>query len=90
LLYFDDICIRWYSESRLVEFGMNRKSLLLAYFLAAASIFEPEKSHVRLAWAKTAILLETITSYVSDAETRETFMKKFSDCISRPDYSIGW
>jgi len=74
----------------LAEFGMNRRTLLLAYFLAAASIFEPEKSHVRLAWAKTTILLETITSYVSDAEMRKTFMKNFSDCISRRDYSIGW
>ncbi|KAL9331780.1 hypothetical protein ACSQ67_001390 [Phaseolus vulgaris] len=81
---------KWYSESRLVEFGMNRRSLLLAYFLATASIFEPEKSHVRLAWAKTMVLLETITSYVTDAEMKKTFMKKFSDCISRPDYSIGW
>ena len=69
---------------------MNRRSLLLAYFLATASIFEPEKSHVRLAWAKTMVLLETITSYVTDAEMKKTFMKKFSDCISRPDYSIGW
>ncbi|CAJ1904862.1 unnamed protein product [Sphenostylis stenocarpa] len=81
---------KWYSESRLGEFGMNRRTLLLAYFLAAASIFEPEKSHARLAWAKTTVLLETITSYVSDAETREAFVKKFSDCISMQDHSIGW
>ncbi|XP_047178780.1 ent-copalyl diphosphate synthase, chloroplastic [Vigna umbellata] len=80
---------KWYSESRLAEFGMNRRTLLLAYFLAAASIFEPEKSHVRFAWAKSTVLLETITSYVSDAEMRKTFMKGFSDCISRRD-SIGW
>ncbi|KAG4913159.1 hypothetical protein AAZX31_19G142900 [Glycine max] len=81
---------KWYSESRLGEFGLNRRTLLLAYFLAAASIFEPEKSHVRLAWAKTSVLLETITSYVSDAEMRKDFMKKFSDCINRRDYSMGW
>jgi len=83
-------CNRWYSESRLEEFGMNRRTLLLAYFVAAASIFEPEKSRVRLAWAQTSILLETITSYVSDAEMRKAFMKKFSDCLNRRDYSIGW
>ncbi|KAG5055297.1 hypothetical protein AAZX31_03G136700 [Glycine max] len=81
---------KWYSESRLEEFGMNRRTLLLAYFVAAASIFEPEKSRVRLAWAQTSILLETITSYVSDAEMRKAFMKKFSDCLNRRDYSIGW
>ncbi|KAL5135031.1 Ent-copalyl diphosphate synthase, chloroplastic [Glycine soja] len=81
---------KWYSESRLEEFGMNRRTLLLAYFVAAASIFEPEKSRVRLAWAQTSVLLETITSYVSDAEMRKAFMKKFSDCLNRRDYSIGW
>ncbi|KAK7336757.1 hypothetical protein VNO77_17304 [Canavalia gladiata] len=81
---------KWYSESRLGEFGMNRRTLLLAYFLAAASIFEPEKSHVRLAWAKTTALIETITSYVSDAEMRKNFVKKFNDYINRRDYSIGW
>nr|KYP70695.1 hypothetical protein KK1_009923 [Cajanus cajan] len=81
---------KWFSESRLGEFGMSRRSLLLAYFLAAANIFEPERSHVRLAWAKTIALLETITSYVSDAEMRKAFVKKFSDCINRRDYSIGW
>ncbi|KAK7396372.1 hypothetical protein VNO78_17330 [Psophocarpus tetragonolobus] len=81
---------KWYSESRLEEFGMNRRTLLLSYFLAAASIFEPEKSHVRLAWAKTIVLLETITSYVSDAEMRNAFVEKFSHCINRRDYSIGW
>ncbi|XP_027351676.1 ent-copalyl diphosphate synthase, chloroplastic [Abrus precatorius] len=81
---------KWYSESRLGEFGMNRRTLLLAYFLAAASIFEPEKSHVRLAWAKTTALIETITSYVSDAEMRKALVKKFSNCINKRDYSIGW
>lgn len=69
---------------------MNRRTLLLAYFLAAASIFEPEKSHVRLAWAKSIVLLETIASHVTDAEMRKAFVKKFSDCIDMRDYSIGW
>ncbi|XP_061367004.1 ent-copalyl diphosphate synthase, chloroplastic [Gastrolobium bilobum] len=81
---------KWYSESRLGEFGLSRKTLLLAYFLAAASIFEPERSHERLAWAKTTALLETITSYVSDSEMKKAFVKKFSDCINKRDYSIGW
>ncbi|KAL2320957.1 hypothetical protein Fmac_029926 [Flemingia macrophylla] len=81
---------KWYSDSRLGEFGMSRRSLLLAYFLAAANIFEPERSHVRLAWTKTIALLETITSYASDAEMRKAFVKSFNNCIDQRDYSIGW
>ncbi|XP_012568797.1 ent-copalyl diphosphate synthase, chloroplastic-like isoform X1 [Cicer arietinum] len=80
---------RWYLESRLGEYRLSKRGLLLAYFLAAANIFEPEKSHQRLAWAKTKVLLETIKSYISDANLRNDFVKSFSDCINRRDYSIG-
>jgi ent-copalyl diphosphate synthase len=82
--------IRWYSESRLGEFGLSKRDLLLAYFLAAASIFEPERSHERLAWAKTTALLGTITSYASDEHLRKDFVKKFNDYGNRRDHSIGW
>ncbi|WJX75264.1 Gly-Xaa carboxypeptidase [Trifolium repens] len=81
---------KWYSESRLGEFGLSKRDLLLAYFLAAASIFEPERSHERLAWAKTKALLETITSYASDdTNLRKDFVKKFNNYINRLDHSIG-
>jgi ent-copalyl diphosphate synthase len=82
--------IRWYSKSRLKEFGLNKRELLLAYFLAAASIFEPERSQERLAWAKTAAFLETITSYIRDDDLKKDFVKKFGDYINPQDYSIGW
>lgn len=81
---------KWYSESRLGEFRMSKRDLLMAYFLAAASIFEPERSHERLAWAKTTALLETITSYIRDDDLKKDFVKKFNDYINRRDYSIGW
>ncbi|KAK2359467.1 ent-copalyl diphosphate synthase, chloroplastic [Trifolium repens] len=81
---------KWYSESRLGEFGLSKRDLLLAYFLAAASIFEPERSHERLAWAKTTALLGTITSYASDEHLRKDFVKKFNDYGNRRDHSIGW
>jgi ent-copalyl diphosphate synthase len=81
---------RWYSESRLGEFGLSKRDLLMDFFLAAASMFEPERSQERLAWAKTTALLETITSYVSDADMRKDFVKFFGDYINPQDYSIGW
>ncbi|KAL5059577.1 hypothetical protein RYX36_031181 [Vicia faba] len=54
---------RWYLESDLEGFGLSKKNLLYAYFIAAANIFEPEKSLERLAWAKTATLLRILKSY---------------------------
>ena len=69
---------------------MSKRDLLLAYFLAAASIFEPERSQERLAWAKTTVLLETITSYIRDEDLKKDFVKKFNDHINQRDYSVGW
>ncbi|KAL0370520.1 UNVERIFIED_CONTAM: Kolavenyl diphosphate synthase TPS5, chloroplastic [Sesamum angustifolium] len=54
---------KWYRNCELGEFGLSERSLLQAYYIAAASIFEPEKSGERLAWAKTAALVETIVSH---------------------------
>lgn len=80
---------RWYSECRLEEFGLSRKSLLFAYFLAAASIFEPERSQERLAWAKTSALLRTITSYVKDQLMRKAFVSHFINSINERDHSTA-
>ncbi|KAH6796582.1 hypothetical protein C2S52_021136 [Perilla frutescens var. hirtella] len=54
----DDVWIgktlyRWYGHCNLMEFGLSERRLLLAYYIAASSAFEPEKSRERLAWAKT-------------------------------------
>ncbi|KAG8389340.1 hypothetical protein BUALT_Bualt02G0219100 [Buddleja alternifolia] len=53
---------KWYRNNSVGEFGLSETRLLQAYYIAAASVFEPEKSEQRLAWAKTAILMETIVS----------------------------
>ncbi|KAK6141389.1 hypothetical protein DH2020_024880 [Rehmannia glutinosa] len=82
----DDVWIgktlyRWYRNCSLGEFGLSERSLLLAYYLAAASVFEPEKSEERLAWAKTAILVETIVSHFDrqqlSREQKHAFVKEF-------------
>lgn len=63
------------------DFGVSQGSLLLAYFIAAASIFEPERSPERMAWAKTAFLVETIASPFDNAikpsELRKAFVQVF-------------
>ena len=81
---------RWYTDCRLGEYGLSRKSLLLAYYLAAASIFEPERADERLAWAKTAALIETTKSHFDGDESSLEFRKAFSHAFKRstnmPDY----
>ncbi|KAK8555395.1 hypothetical protein V6N13_045927 [Hibiscus sabdariffa] len=82
---------KWYSEMGLGVFGVSRRSLLLTYFMAAASIFEQERSPERLAWAKTAFLVETIASSFdngiikpTDRELRETFVQVFTSSADAP------
>ncbi|KAF2314868.1 hypothetical protein GH714_036977 [Hevea brasiliensis] len=74
---------KWYEGCNLGDFGISKRELLFAYFLAAASIFEPERSKERLAWAKTTILLETIDSYFDDnnnsIEQRRAFVQEFKN-----------
>lgn len=62
---------------------MSEKSLLLSYYLAASSLFEPELSNLRFAWAKTAALVETIRSYFDNIgnliEQRKAFVDDFNN-----------
>jgi len=80
---------RWYSECNLGEFGLSRRTLLFAYFLASSSIFEPKRSIERLAWTKTTALVEAITYYFDEKEMRRDFLQEFRnysntrDCINR-------
>ncbi|XP_075489850.1 LOW QUALITY PROTEIN: ent-copalyl diphosphate synthase 1-like [Primulina tabacum] len=70
---------KWYRDCSLGEFGLSERSLLLSYFIAAASVFEPENSEVRLAWAKTAILMETIVSHFNGQQLSEDRKCAFID-----------
>ncbi|CAK9151075.1 unnamed protein product [Ilex paraguariensis] len=72
---------KWYAECNLGQFGLSQRSLLCAYYLAAASVFEPESANVRLAWAKTNTLIATIMSYFdrehTSREQRTAFLHDF-------------
>ena len=82
---------RWYAKCNLGEFGMTQRNGLLAYYLAATSIFEPERSKERLEWAKTAILVETIVSYFkkegNSLKQRRQFLHEFRNNSSHLDYA---
>nr|QMW69082.1 terpene synthase 2 [Callicarpa americana] len=68
---------KWCTDCSLGEFGLSERSLLLAYYIASSTVFEPEKSGERLAWAKTAILVETILSQQLSSEQKREFVNEF-------------
>ena len=67
------------------DFGVSGRSLLFTYFMAVASIFEPERSQERLAWAKTVFLVETIAtsfdSAMKPSELRKEFVQVFRNVV---------
>lgn len=84
---------RWYGERGLGELGLSQEDLLQAYYLAAASIFEPERSQERLAWVKTTALMETIKSIFigSDEFSRDHKTAFLREIVHGrcPDYEDG-
>ncbi|KAG7970545.1 hypothetical protein I3843_07G089500 [Carya illinoinensis] len=83
-----DIIQKWYSECNLGDFGVSRRTTLFVYFLAAASIFEPERSKERLAWAKTTALVEAIACHFREKEMRTAFLHEFRNHSHPRDYMI--
>nr|AHW04046.1 diterpene synthase TPS1 [Plectranthus barbatus] len=59
----------WYESCNMEEFGISRKELLVAYFLATASIFELERANERIAWAKSQIISTIIASFFNNQNT---------------------
>ncbi|KAK6780531.1 hypothetical protein RDI58_022715 [Solanum bulbocastanum] len=64
--------LQWYKECRLVEFGLSERSLLVKYYLAMGSVFEPERYKERLVWTKVAAIMETIHCLNSNAKIYRT------------------
>ncbi|KAH6808392.1 hypothetical protein C2S51_029500 [Perilla frutescens var. frutescens] len=79
---------KWYRDNNLGEFGLSERSLLLAFYIAASSAFEPEKSSERLAWAKTAVLAETIASQQLSDEQKCEFADEF-ECSNMLKHENG-
>ncbi|KAL8053437.1 hypothetical protein ABFX02_05G070900 [Erythranthe guttata] len=82
------LCMQeWYANYNVQEFGISRKNLLLAYFLAAATMFEPERTKERVFWAKSQIVSRMITSFFhnesTSSEQKTTFLTEFRKNINR-------
>jgi hypothetical protein len=69
---------RWYDENNIVVYGVTLDSALRAYFVAAANIFEPDRAAERLAWARTAMIVEAVSRHLrgkaSADSTREALI----------------
>ncbi|CAI9118789.1 OLC1v1020399C1 [Oldenlandia corymbosa var. corymbosa] len=76
-------CIqKWFKESGLRNLGiLSERDLLYSYYLATASIFEPERAKERIAWAKTNALINTTKSCLSIQQyDKRTFLQEMEFC----------
>ncbi|KAJ9543438.1 hypothetical protein OSB04_023145, partial [Centaurea solstitialis] len=78
---------QWSVDFNIERFGMSdTTSLLVAYYLAAASVFEPERSKERIAWAKTTTLVNAISTFFDSEqlskEHRREFVEEFRNAPS--------
>lgn len=87
-----NVC-RWYSQSEIGRFEVSSRALIVTYFVASSSIYEPEKSRERIAWAKTSILVDTIASAFNTDTTsihhRRAFVREFKNTGRSSKYING-
>eukprot|EP01018_Ginkgo_biloba_P000203 Gb_10531 [translate_table: standard] len=50
--------MNWYTACQLEDVGLHRDLIVEKYFLSAVVIFEPDMAPARLAWARSAIIME--------------------------------
>ncbi|KAJ9543440.1 hypothetical protein OSB04_023147 [Centaurea solstitialis] len=71
---------QWYVDFNIGRFGMSdTTSLLVSYYLAAASVFEPERSKERIAWAKTTTLVNAISTFFDSQQLSKEHRRDFVD-----------
>ncbi|KAL1225101.1 Ent-copalyl diphosphate synthase [Cardamine amara subsp. amara] len=74
---------KWYEENKLNECGVSRSELLECYYLAAATIFDSERSHERMVWAKSSVLVKAIfSSFGESSDSRRSFFDQFHKYIA--------
>ncbi|XP_010422537.1 PREDICTED: ent-copalyl diphosphate synthase, chloroplastic-like [Camelina sativa] len=85
---------KWYEDNRLNECGVSRSELLECYYLAAATIFESERSHERMIWAKSSVLVKAISSsFGKSSDSRRSFSDQFHKYIAnarRSDHHFNY
>jgi hypothetical protein len=56
----DVLICRWCDKNELLLFGVTSEKALRAYFLAAANIFEPDRTVEGLMWTRTSLVTEAL------------------------------
>ncbi|KAF3338370.1 ent-copalyl diphosphate synthase 1 [Carex littledalei] len=79
----------WYKETELERFKVNRKDVERAYFLAVSSIFEPERATERLAWARTSLLADAITSFFTNGHCSQELHEFILNFLGKESSNIG-
>ncbi|KAL4558767.1 hypothetical protein LXL04_036969 [Taraxacum kok-saghyz] len=80
---------QWYTDFGIERFGTSDiTSLLVSYYLSAASIFEPERSKERIAWAKTTKLVDTISSFFDSVKISKDHRREFVEEFRNTTNSI--
>ncbi|KAJ8543161.1 hypothetical protein K7X08_005684 [Anisodus acutangulus] len=84
--------LQWYKECGLGEFGLSERSLLVTYFLAMGSVFEPDRYRERLVWAKMAAIMDTIKCHFGSphifGEHKTAFLHEFAHSSSSSSSSL--
>ncbi|KAL5712663.1 muconate cycloisomerase [Ranunculus cassubicifolius] len=82
----------WYTECNLIEYGVENTTLLETYFVAAASIYAPERSTERIAWTKASVLVEAIISHFEgkSKEQRVNFVNDFISLFENNSRNMRW
>nr|QTW97445.1 CPS4 [Artemisia annua] len=75
---------KWSAHPKIEESLKTR--LLWSYYEAAASIFEPERCIERVAWAKTAVICDIITSFYTSPGFSNDDMQAFADEFANPQH----
>ncbi|KAK3153708.1 hypothetical protein QOZ80_2BG0180100 [Eleusine coracana subsp. coracana] len=71
----------WCVENSLQSFGVTREDVLGAYFLAASCIFEPSRAAERFAWARAALLANSISIHLQNNLQDKERLGRFARCL---------
>jgi hypothetical protein len=73
---------RWNAKCNFEELKFARQKSVECYFLAAATMFEPEMAQARLVFARCAVLATIIDDYFDVAGTIEE-LRLFLEAVKR-------
>ncbi|XP_066341852.1 ent-copalyl diphosphate synthase AN1, chloroplastic-like isoform X8 [Miscanthus floridulus] len=79
----------WYIENCLDTFGVQPQDVLRAYFLAASCIYEPSRAAERLAWARTSMIANAISTHLNGISADKKRLECFVHCLYE-ESDVSW